>query len=767
MTGTVQACRTFQSGNAMAPPRFDRSLVLLLLAGLAQTTLAAEASKAPRPAPVDVPHVQGEIKVDGKLDEAFWQQANQVQLGIETRPGENTPADVKTTVYIAENGQNLLIAFVAEDPDPKQIRAFLRDRDKAYDDDFVGIVVDTFDDERRAYEFFVNPLGAQMDLIQDDANGNEDDSWDGLWDSAGQITSTGFVVEMEIPFSTMRFQSGKDVQQWGADFLRFRPRGQRYRLSANKMDRNIPCYLCQIGRIRGFAGVKPGSNLEIAPTVTMRYSQQRANASDNFQSEGIKFDPGIDVKWGPTPNMTLNATINPDFSQVEADSAQLDVNNTFALFFPEKRPFFLDGADYFATPNQLVYTRNVNDPDIGLRVTGRSGPQTYGVFVASDTVTDLLLPGVNGSSLTRYDTASNDGAFRYRYDLNKQASIGAIATMRTGDDYRNVVEGVDGRWQQGSHTLTGQWIHTATQDPGMSDSFSGDAHSVEYDYGTRNWNAFVLQNQFDDGFRADLGFIGQVGYVRNRGGLTRHWYGDKDATFNHISLTTRWDESRTSDGTLLELVRESWVGANGPLQSYLELGHVDRDKEWNGVRFNEHISRFYGEFKPMSGVYLSLFTRQGDRVDLSNTKLGKVTTIQPTATINIGRSLGLSINHNYERLSRDGGNVYVANLTDLRISYQFSLRQRLRLAILRSDLVLDPSLFATPTDISAHQRSINTQLIYSYKINPRTALYAGYADGYFGGNVLPGTAEDPLLNYQSVFQTDRTLFLKIGYAWER
>ena len=748
--------------------------LFFMIAGSA--ALAAE--PVARPAPVDIPHVEGQAKLDGHQDEAFWQQAGQFELNVETRPSENTPADVKTTVYIAENGANLLVAFVAEDPDPKQIRAYLRDRDSAYNDDFVGITVDTFDDQRRAYEFFVNPLGAQMDLVMDDANGNEDDSWDGLWDSYGRITDTGYIVEMEIPFSTMRFQGGKQVQQWGADFLRFRPRGVRYRISSNKLDRNVPCYLCQVGRIRGFAGVEPGSNLEINPTLTMSYSQQRAGAGDPFQSEGLKFDPGVDLKWGPTPNMTLNATINPDFSQVEVDSAQLDVNNTFALFYPEKRPFFLEGADYFSTPNQLVYTRNVVDPDIGLRVTGRSGDQTYGVFVARDTVTELLLPGVRGSGLGSYEGASNDGAFRYRYDVNKELSFGALGTVRTGDDYRNLVEAVDGRWQKGKHTLTGQYMHTATDDPALFDaggtqsrpasSFDGDAHTFEYDFSTREWFAFVAQNQFDDGFRADLGFIGQIGYVQNLAGVTRHWWGDKDDVFNHITLNARWYSSRANDSTLLDITRESWVGANGPLQSYLEFGHVERDKEWNGVRFDERINRIRAQFTPVGGLSFNLFARHGDRVDLANTRLGKVTTIEPYVSWNLGRSAILSVDHSYERLSRDGGDVYVANLTDLRLSYQFNLRQRLRLAILRSDLKLDPTLYTGYVNgVPEHSRDINTQLIYSYKINPRTALYAGYADGYFGGDVNLGPDGLPAYEFFPVAQTDRTLFLKIGYAWER
>lgn len=731
-------------------PDFRPWLLMALLAGSlgAVPALAAE--------PMNVPRLEGKAKIDGLLNDAIWEQAHKFELIYESRPGENTPAQVKTTVYIGENGEHLLVAFVAEDPDPKQIRAFLRDRDSAFSDDFVGMNLDTFDDQRRAFEFYINPLGAQMDAIYNGNNGNEDSSWDGLWDAAGKLTDTGYVVEVEIPFSTLRFQKGKDIQQWGADFVRFRPRSQEVRLSNNILKRNDPCYLCGVGKIRGFAGIQAGSNLEIAPTITTSYSQRRPDAILPFESEGAKFDAGLDVKWGPSPNLTLNATINPDFSQIEADSAQLDVNNTFALFYEEKRPFFLDGKDYFSTPKDIVYTRNVNDPDAGLRVTGQSGQQTYGVFVAHDRLTDLLLPGVYGSRLVRYDGVSNDGAFRYRYDFpsgasaGRNASLGAIATIRNGDDYRNIVEGVDGRWQQGAHTMTAQWLHSSTQDPGQSESFDGGAYNFEYNYDSRNWAGYAGRNQFDDGFRADLGFIGQVGYTGDFAGVHRFWYGGEGDAITKTRLTLRASQSEDSNGQLLLRFRGLAGSLNGPLLSYVEAGHDRYDRYWNGVVFDEQINRIYGNFTPVSGLTLGLFLRHGDKVDFANTRLATVTSIEPEITANIGRSLSIQLEHNYERLSRDGGNVYVAHLTDLRISYQFSLRQRLRVAWLRGDVERDPTLTGIGT--LPRDRSINSQIIYSYKVNPRTALYAGYADGYFGDQLNP------------LFQTDRTLFIKIGYA---
>ena len=161
----------------------------------------------------DLPRIDGSVKIDGSLDDEAWQEALQIQVNIETNPGENIPAKVQTVAYLMEDGRNLYVAFDARDPDPSAIRAFLRDRDSAYNDDFVGIVIDSYNDQRLAFEFFSNPLGAQMDLTNDDINRNEDDSWDAIWDSAGKITREGYIVEMQIPLNQLRFQKvdGKQV----------------------------------------------------------------------------------------------------------------------------------------------------------------------------------------------------------------------------------------------------------------------------------------------------------------------------------------------------------------------------------------------------------------------------------------------------------------------------------------------------------------------------------------------------------------------------
>ena len=269
----------------------------------------------------NIPGTQQDIKVDGHLDEAAWQNALVVTLDIETRPGENIPAPVQTEAWLLEDGKRLLVAFKAYDPDPTEIRAFLRDRDASFSDDFVGVVLDTFNDERRAFEFFVNPLGAQMDLIQDDVNDNEDDSWDAIWSSAGRITDFGYTVEIAIPFTQLRFSQSAELQTWGIDLLRFYPRADRHRISNNRLDRGINCYLCQLAKVQGMENAKPGRDLEIVPTFVASQAETRDDVVlDPLQRGSLETEVGVSARWGITPDVTLNVAVNPDFSQVEAMS---------------------------------------------------------------------------------------------------------------------------------------------------------------------------------------------------------------------------------------------------------------------------------------------------------------------------------------------------------------------------------------------------------------------------------------------------------------
>jgi len=262
-------------------------------------------------------HFEDKIVVDGVMDEPVWKSATKMLLKYENNPGEGIPAPVKTEVFFYENGETLNVAIIAYDPEPELIRASLRDRDALWNDDNVGIIIDTFNDQRSGYEFFVNPLGAQADMRMDDTSGwDEDDSWDAIWDSAGKITDIGYVVEMSIPFTALRFPQVDGQLTWNVAGWRNYPRDVRRQIATYKRDRNIKCNLCQFDQMLGFKSIKPSNNFQLTPTLTLSRQDEKEVVPGNWENGDTEVDPGLDIRWGITQDMVLNATINPDFSQV-------------------------------------------------------------------------------------------------------------------------------------------------------------------------------------------------------------------------------------------------------------------------------------------------------------------------------------------------------------------------------------------------------------------------------------------------------------------
>ncbi|CAA9327159.1 MAG: CBM9 [uncultured Lysobacter sp.] len=724
--------------------------IVLLLALLASPAVSAQDV-------VRIPAIDGDIVIDGRLDEAAWSQAVPVELGYEISPGDNTPAPVRTTMRMATTPDALYLAFRALEPDPSKIRAHLTDRDGAFSDDFVGVMLDTFDDRRRAYEFFVNPLGVQMDLIREEATGNEDASWDGLWTSAGQVTSEGYDVEIRIPFSTLRFRDTDVVKRWGVIGFRSYPRNIRHQLANVAVPRGGNCLLCHAAKVEGMEDARQGRNLEVVPTLTLTDAQSRAGRGGDWQGDGLQIEPGVDIAWAPTPNLTLNATLNPDFSQVESDRAQLDLTSNFALYFPEKRPFFMEGADYFNTPFQVLYTRQVADPDYGARITGRTGSGAYGAFAARDSVTQLLVPGVLGSGFEILEQPADVFVGRYRHDLNPSASLGLVATARHGDGYRNDVVGVDGRWQQGNHTATAQALRSDSVYPLALDfdnaAPAGNALRGEYAYDSRNWFMSTWAEQIDPGFRADLGFIGQVGYDKGQVGGGRNWFFDKGSRLTRAQLYADFDITHRFDGQLLEREVEARLSFNGPLQSNFGLHGMSRVRFWDELLFDEAYLRAFANLTPRSGVQIGGSFRAGPQIDIAASRRGHGRFFDVYAELSFGRGLAFNVNLFQQSLRRDGGTAFEATVLDTRMAWQLDPRQRVRLTLQASHVDKDPALYVEP--VNRRARDIGAQLIYSYKINPRTAAYVG--------GTLGGFMDD---EQRDLFASTRGLFVKLSYGWQ-
>ncbi|HEX8557040.1 MAG TPA: DUF5916 domain-containing protein, partial [Pyrinomonadaceae bacterium] len=370
--------------SASATPAGPRAASAGTLATAAKTAPGRVAVVLPaeKSRPVVIPKLETAPSIDGRLDDEAWKSAALLTDFYQTQPGDNTPASKKTEVFIGYDSKFLYAAFRAHD-DADKVRATVAKRDDIFNDDYVGIILDTYNDKRKAYEFFFNPFGVQADGIFTEAGG-EDFSVDVLMESRGALTADGYVVEVAIPFKSLRYEAGAD-SVWGIHLQRSIKRLNNELDSWMPLSRDASGLLNQAGHITGFEGLSGGRVLEIIPSLTLSEAGRRvralpaaATAADptlsdpgRFVNDPAKFDPGLTVKYGLTPTVTLDFAVNPDFAQVEADETVVTANQRFPIFFEEKRPFFLEGKEIFETPLTPVHTRAIIDPDYAAKLTGK------------------------------------------------------------------------------------------------------------------------------------------------------------------------------------------------------------------------------------------------------------------------------------------------------------------------------------------------------------------------------------------------------------
>lgn len=706
-----------------------------------------------------------EIKIDGILDEPAWQSAAEVAVDLEYFPGNNVQPPVETKAYLTFDDRNIYVAFKCFDPDPGQIRAHLMKRDEIntfVQDDHVTIMLDTFNDERRAFQFRVNPLGVQADAIFSEVDGIEDFAWDMIWTSRGSIDADGWVAEIAFPVNQLRFQKTLESQMWGLELGRSWPRSSRHRITNVGRDRNRACIICQFDKAEGFENLSPGKNLEINPTlVGIRTDVLDEFPDGSLEPEEEDAELGLTVRWGLTPNLTLTGTVNPDFSQVEADAAQLGINERFALFFEEKRPFFLEGIDFFSTPFNAVYTRTVVAPDWGGKITGKVGKNAIGAFAAGDTVTPLLFPSNQGSASALLEESNTSGVFRYRRDVLATSTIGVLYAGREGTGYHNRVGGIDGLIRLGAKdTLEFQYLRTDTLYPDEvveefgqpQGSFAGNSFLLDYDHQSRNWYWNLEYQDRDPRVRMDSGFLPRVDIRNLDATLIRTFWGDDDTWWDQWRIGTTGDRTEDHNGELTDEEVNVIVDMRGPLQSFLQLG-VGRGKLLNqGVLYEDLDDLFfYTEFQPSGALRFELFATGGDSVDFTNNQPADELLVNPILEAKFGRHVNLELDHLLQQLDVEGGRLFRANLSQLRLVYNFNVRTFVRGIFQYLDLDRNPELYLEP--VEPEVQTLFTQLLFSYQVNARTVLFAGYTDDQLG------------LREVGLTQTNRTFFLKIGYAW--
>jgi hypothetical protein len=708
--------------------------------------------------PFRIPKATSKIKIDGKMDEAEWQKALKLELNYEVIPGENISPPVRTEVFLLFSDTHFYAGFKAYDPEPSKVRARISDRDNYPTDGWVAIILDTFNDQRRTYNFYCNPFGVQGDLISSPEGGGG--SWDAIWNSNGKLTDEGYVVEMAIPFSSLRFQHSKGDQVWGIDALRSYPRSVRHLIGLFPRDRSNNCYMCQSKKIIGFSGVKPGKSIELDPTLSYKFKQQRESfPAGKFIEADNKFDPGITLKWGITPNFTLNATANPDFSNVEADIMQLDINTKFALFYPEKRPFFLEGASLFTTRLRALHTRSFADPNWGVKFTGKKGGHAIGIFSVQDSITNITIPGSQGSNTTSLDMNSVGSVLRYRRDVGRSSTIGFLVSDREGDEYFNRVAGIDGDLRiTKKDRIRFQFLGTQTQYPDQlatdynqqKGDFWGTALDLFYYHDTRGLDWYMGYVDVSKDFRADLGYMPQCDYRDLNAGFGYTWYRNPGHWYTMINLGSEYRIQKDHDDNLLFEAYRFSLNYTGPLQSSLNMTANIGKRSYMGVEFDDNFLAIDGGFH-LSGNLMLLFVGNfGDHIDYNNVRAGKQFMLEGLIQYRLGRRFTITLDQLYERLNIDEGRLYDANITYLKMKYQLNKRTFLRAILQYVDYKYNSELYTYSID--PRRKHLFTQFLFSYQINPQTVLFLGYSDNSYGFQAVPLT------------QWDRTAFIKIGYA---
>lgn len=768
--------------------------------------------------PVNVPRFEKPPVIDGKLDDEVWKTAAVLGDFYQTQPGDNIAPSYPTHVLLGYDSKTLYIAFRIKD-EPDKVRATVAKRDEIWDGDTVHVVLDTFNDKRKAYILGFNPLGIQADGIFTEGEG-DDFSLDIVMESKGSLTEDGYVVEVAIPFKSLRYEAGKG-KLWGFNAVR------RIRRLDNESDSWMPIsrdksgVLNQQGYVTGLEGISTERTLEIIPTLTLSESGRRVrtlsvaavNADPSLQDPGrfvnkpIKADPGLNVKFGITPTITLDFTVNPDFAQVEADQPVVVANQRFPIFFSEKRPFFLEGADIFQTPLQAVHTRAIIDPDYAMKLSGKLGRNSFGVLLASDNAPGDFSEEERNDSETFADVSrfidknAYVGILRYKRDVGKENSLGLIATTYNFIERHNQLAGLDGRFRLDQKTTfsfqilgtTSRRFFFASE---LNDSVyrTGNAvgYSWNYDKSGRNFG-YQLQGQGRTrDYRADVGFVRRTN-TNYQSNFFRYSTDPKPkAKLISWRIIGGTDMNFDWQGRMQNLGGFTNIGFDLTKQTFFNIGYnqfYERlfEEEFGAKRTSTQQGAFIGDperstrGKAVQGFFgtnfskkLSAFLFAGHRWNVFDFDFGagpRFPRVSPAAladpdapldpgpanTFDLGVSveykpiaaLRASLDYNRNRFTRNetGRLVFIDNIYSFKSTYQFT-----RFVFARARL-----------DYDSLASSLRGQYLLGWTPNPGTSFYVGYNDDLNYNGFSPFTSH----NERGFRRNGRTFFIKTSYLFRR
>ena len=774
-------------------------LTTLVAAALLQDSAAVYSGRANR-THVDVPRIDTVATIDGNLDDPVWRRAARLTGFSQYQPVDGRPADEPTEVLVWYSPDAIYFGIRASEIHGNVVRATHANRDNIDSEDQIQILLDTDNARQIAFLFGVNPYGVQQDGTRsaqfaggaggpsatgggfrniNPLEGSVDLNPDYFFESKGRLVEGGYEVEVRIPFKSLRYQDAR-VQSWGLHILR-RVQHTGFQDTWAPAVRANANFLAQSGSLDGLHDLKRGLVLEATPTVTAH--ADRSPTLGNGRDYQRKSELGGDARWGIRQNLTLNGTINPDFSQVEADVGQVLLNERFALFYPEKRPFFLDGLELFDSPNQLIYTRQIVAPLGGLKLAGKLG----GTNIASMLVGDDR----------RYSWAGNHsplfGVSRIRYDYGSSNTLGAVLTTREDGANYSRVAASDFRFYH-SKLYFAQFQAAGSWTDSLRNRRNGSLYQADWDRTGRAWGFHYTLRSLDPGFKAAAGFVNRTGIIEARAFNRLSFYGAQGALVQTYGSFFGWDRiwnnvggghglAESSESILPSAtIRGGWQLSGAVTHSYFAFDpslytgltvqrsvgpQIDttafivpppEKNEWGGsFRVTTPTYRLFSGTASITESQVPIFR---EAVPGNSSRVDAALDLRPTTAI---RS---SLQFSRLTIARksDGSRFSSETIPRIKVEYQVSPPIFLRLVgqyAARSRSPLrdrngNPILVNSVLDTGSTTNEFSTDWLFSYRPVPGTLVYLGYGS----------TLEEPReFRFQDLRRTRDGFFGKISYLF--
>ena len=720
---------------------------------------------------VQVPRVSEAPSIDGRLDDAVWNRAARITTFVQQRPLDGAPASEQTEIYVAYDSSNIYFGLYAHYSNAGLVRANRVDRDQTTLDDTIKVYFDPFLDQQRAFVFSVNGYGVQGDAVVNrrdrgrtagrgrrggggGGGGNTatgsvaptgDPSWDALFDSGGTLVEDGWTAEMAIPFKSLRFpQRGPgEAHRWGFQVVRTIESKDESDVWA-PISRDIAGFLPQMGVLEGMTDLSLSRNLEVMPT----FVAIQAGARDTTAGAFVNADPdpagSVDLKYGLTSDLTLDFTYNPDFSQIETDRPQIEVNQRFPLNFPELRPFFLEGQDIFSimAPVTFVQTRTIVDPQYGAKLTGKIGRTSLAVVTASDQA-----PGkVDSRSDPAFGRSAQVFLGRVRYDLYSESHLGVLATNRDFLDSHNRVGGVDGSFRIGSNHQLGIFAMGSLNRDRDGVERNGNVLQANVTKQGRNLSYFIAHWQISPDFLNDQGFTRRVDDRTATARVDYRWW----PAGRIVNWGPRISYRRTYDYD--SVLQDEQMGASVSVRFARNIdvnAGYNRDMErFGGIDFWKNRLSLGGNVRTSRRLSFGGNLNTGDQIRfVDNPFLGSGTQYNLNMTLRPFSRLQSEITLNTSRLvdPRDDTEVFDVKIWRTLTTYQFT--ERLLLRNIMEYNTFDGKLLAN--------------LLVTYRVSAGTVFFGGYDARYDQGQLV----NEQLFQSRSLLRTNHTVFTKLQYLF--